>query len=76
MATFTVSYVCVCVCVCVFVCLSICTVANVVYEFYLLQNPLKPFRPKNEVERAQYKEMRRASHINAEQKRRGNIKVR
>ncbi|KAK2165884.1 hypothetical protein LSH36_44g00032 [Paralvinella palmiformis] len=47
-------------------------------QFILPGSPptdLEPFRPKNEVERAQYKEMRRASHINAEQKRRGNIKV-
>ncbi|XP_076058400.1 MLX interacting protein mondo isoform X2 [Oratosquilla oratoria] len=34
----------------------------------------KPFRPKNEVERVQYKEHRRVCHINAEQKRRCSIK--
>lgn len=34
----------------------------------------KPFRPKSETERVQYKEHRRVSHINAEQKRRCNIK--
>lgn len=35
----------------------------------------KPFRPKSDEERVQYKEHRRVCHINAEQKRRFNIKV-
>ena len=39
------------------------------------QSSTKPFRPKNELERQQYKEHRRASHISAEQKRRCNIKT-
>ncbi|KAB7506605.1 Carbohydrate-responsive element-binding protein [Armadillidium nasatum] len=36
--------------------------------------PTKPFRPKSDAERVQYKEHRRVCHINAEQKRRCNIK--
>ncbi|KAH6934505.1 hypothetical protein HPB50_024731 [Hyalomma asiaticum] len=39
-------------------------------------SPAKPFRPKSDEERFQYKEHRRVCHINAEQKRRFNIKVR
>ncbi|KAL3227780.1 hypothetical protein MRX96_003741 [Rhipicephalus microplus] len=37
-------------------------------------SPAKPFRPKSDEERFQYKEHRRVCHINAEQKRRFNIK--
>ncbi|XP_065283453.1 carbohydrate-responsive element-binding protein [Dermacentor albipictus] len=37
-------------------------------------SPVKPFRPKSDEERFQYKEHRRVCHINAEQKRRFNIK--
>ncbi|XP_023240604.1 carbohydrate-responsive element-binding protein-like [Centruroides sculpturatus] len=37
-------------------------------------SPNKPFRPKSDEERVQYKEHRRVCHINAEQKRRCNIK--
>lgn len=37
-------------------------------------SPAKPFRPKSDEERVQYKEHRRVCHINAEQKRRFNIK--
>ncbi|KAK7087002.1 hypothetical protein SK128_007549 [Halocaridina rubra] len=36
--------------------------------------PNKAFRPKSETERVQYKEHRRVCHINAEQKRRSNLK--
>ncbi|XP_037801771.1 MLX-interacting protein-like isoform X3 [Penaeus monodon] len=36
--------------------------------------PTKAFRPKSDVERVQYKEHRRVCHINAEQKRRSNLK--
>ncbi|XP_066947966.1 MLX-interacting protein isoform X3 [Macrobrachium rosenbergii] len=36
--------------------------------------PNKPFRPKSDTERVQYKEHRRVCHINAEQKRRSNLK--
>ncbi|UYV69568.1 MLXIPL [Cordylochernes scorpioides] len=36
--------------------------------------PPKPFRPRSSEERVQYKEHRRVCHINAEQKRRFNIK--
>lgn len=37
-------------------------------------SPPKPFRPKSDTERVQYREHRRVCHINAEQKRRCNIK--